>query len=60
VWAIDHRRFVYDLVHTSTPTVAAEAAGLPLARLAAARNPRQTAGRRDSADPSYEFFGNAP
>jgi hypothetical protein len=60
VWAIDHRRFVYDLVHTSTPTVAAEAAGLPLARLASARDPRQTAGRRDPSDPSYEFFGRAP
>lgn len=56
VWAIDHRRFVYDLVYPSTPTVAPAAAEAPLARLARRRDPRNTAARRDRTDPSYEVM----
>jgi hypothetical protein len=56
VWAIDHRRFVYDLVYTSTPSVAPEAADNPLARLAARRDPLLTAARRDRTDPSYDVM----
>jgi hypothetical protein len=56
-WAIDHRRFVYDLVYPSTPTVAADAARAPLARLASRRDPSMTAARRDRSDPSYEVLG---
>jgi hypothetical protein len=56
-WAIDHRRFVYDLVYPATPTVAPEAVNAPLARLALRRNPRDTAARRDRSDPSYEVLG---
>jgi hypothetical protein len=56
-WAIDHRRFVYDLVYTSTPVVAPKAAGLRLARLAADRDPRHAAARRNPSDPSYEVLG---
>jgi SnoaL-like domain len=57
VWAIDHRRFVYDLVYPATPSVAPEAVDVPLARLAGRRNPRDTAARRDDSDPSYEVLG---
>jgi hypothetical protein len=57
VWAIDHRRFVYDLVHSSTPSVTPDASELPLARLVKRRDPRRTAGRRDRSDPSYEVLG---
>jgi SnoaL-like domain len=56
-WAIDDRRFVYDLVYSSTPAVAPEAGENVLARLAAGRDPRQTAGRRDRTDPSYDLMG---
>jgi SnoaL-like domain len=57
IWAIDHRRFVYDLVYPSTPSVAPEAVDAPLARLALRRNPHETAARRDRSDPSYEVLG---
>jgi hypothetical protein len=56
VWAIDHRRFVYDLVYSSTPGVAPEAAGDRLARVAQRRDPGRTAARRDRTDPSYEVM----
>ena len=56
-WAVDHRRFVYDLVYPATPSVAPEAVGVPLARLAERRNPGDTAARRDRSDPSYEVLG---
>jgi hypothetical protein len=56
IWAIDHRRFVYDLVHASTPSVAPGGQHDVLARTAALRDPRQTAGRRDRTDPSYELM----
>jgi SnoaL-like domain len=52
VWAMDHRRFVYDVVLLSPP----DAVGR-LADLAAARDPYGTAGRRDRSDPSYEVLG---
>jgi hypothetical protein len=51
VWAIDHRRFVYDVVLLSPP----DAVGR-LAALAAQRLPHDTAGRRDRTDPSYQVL----
>lgn len=60
VWAVDHRRFVYDLVYSSTPQVGPEAGQDVLARTAAGRDPRQTAGRRDRTDPSYELLAGMP
>ena len=54
VWAIDHRRFVYDVVFLTPP----DAGGL-LGRLTAERDPRQTAGRHDRTDPSYEVLSHA-
>jgi SnoaL-like domain len=57
VWAIDHRRFVYDLVYSSTPAVAPGQEHDVLARTAARRDPRQGVGRRDRTDPSYEVLG---
>jgi hypothetical protein len=56
VWAIDHRQFVYDLVHTTTPYVTPEAQQDVLAQTAARRDPRETLGRRDGTDPSYEVL----
>jgi hypothetical protein len=56
VWAIDHRKFVYDLVYAHTPAVAPDTAGSQLARLAARRDPRETQGRRDRTDPSYQLM----
>lgn len=56
VWAIDHRHFVYDAVFTPAPADAAAPTASVFARLAARRDPRQTAARRDSSDPSYELF----
>jgi hypothetical protein len=56
VWAIDHRRFVYDLVYSSTPSVAPAAQHDTLAKLASARDPRNGPGRRDRGDPSYEWM----
>jgi hypothetical protein len=56
VWAIDHRRFVYDLVYTTTPAVDPAAGHDPLAVLATRRDPHQTAGRRDRTDPSYDVM----
>jgi hypothetical protein len=51
-WAIDHRRFVYDVVLLSPP----DADGR-LGALAAQRLPQDTAGRRDRTDPSYQVLG---
>ena len=53
VWALDHRRFVYDVSFATPPGVG------ELGRLAAERDPRQTAGRRDRSDPSYEVMGRS-
>jgi SnoaL-like domain len=55
VWAIDHRRFVYDVVFLSPPDATGH-----LATLTAQRDPRNTAGRRDRTDPSYEVLGGSP
>lgn len=57
VWAIDHRRFVYDAVFTSAPSVPVEAQHDVLGQLAVRRDPRATAGRRDHTDPSYDVLG---
>jgi hypothetical protein len=54
-WAIDHRRFVYDVVLLSPP----DADGR-LGALAAQRRPQDTAGRRDRTDPSYQVLGATP
>jgi hypothetical protein len=56
VWAIDHRRFVYDAVF---PFDAADDKASVFTRLASRRDPRQTAARRDRSDPSYEVLGRA-
>jgi hypothetical protein len=53
VWAIDHRRFVYDASFAAPPGVG------ELGRLAAERDPRQSASRRDRGDPSYEVMGGS-
>jgi hypothetical protein len=56
VWAIDHRRFVYDAVFPFDPAGAKES---ELTRLASRRDPTHTAARRDRSDPSYEVLGRA-
>lgn len=50
IWAIDHRRFVYDAVF---PFAAGGAGPTTLVDLASRRDPSQTASRRDRTDPSY-------
>jgi hypothetical protein len=52
-WAIDHRQFVYDAVFTPAPADPAAPTASVLSQLAAQRDPRETAGRRDGGDPSY-------
>jgi hypothetical protein len=59
VWAIDHRRFVYDLAYSSPPPTPGDAHGDGLTRLATQRDPRHTAARRDREDPSYSVIGGA-
>jgi hypothetical protein len=58
-WAIDHRRFIYDLTYVNSPGVNSEAAGSRLARLASSRDASQSAARRDRTDPSYEIMNRA-
>ncbi len=58
-WAIDHRRFVYDLTYVHTPGVAPEAGPSRLAGLAANRDATRSAARRDRTDPSYEILGRS-
>ena len=55
-WAIGHRRFVYDAVFTPAPADPTAPAASVFSRLAARRDPRQTAGRRDRSDPSYDVL----
>ena len=52
VWAIDHRRFVYDAVLPSDSSDRSL-----FGRLATQRSPRQSAARRDQTDPSYKVVG---
>jgi hypothetical protein len=59
VWAIDHRRFLYDAVFPSSHPVPADTTGDYIMSLAAKRDPMETAGRRDRTDPSYEVLGSA-
>jgi hypothetical protein len=55
-WAIGHRQFVYDAVFTPAPADPTAPAASVFSRLAARRDPRQTAGRRDRSDPSYDVL----
>jgi hypothetical protein len=59
VWAIDHRRFVYDLAYSSAPPVSAGSSEDALTRLATQRDPRKALARRDRTDPSYAVIGGA-
>ena len=54
------RRFVYDAVFTPALAVPGSEDEGRLARLAARRDPRATAARRDRSDPSYDVLGPAP
>jgi hypothetical protein len=56
VWAIDHRQFVYDAVFPSVHPVPDDTEGDIIMGLAARRDPKETAGRRDRTDPSYEVL----
>ena len=55
-WAIDHRQFIYDAVFTPAPADPTAPTASVFAQLAARRDPRQTAGRRDPGDPSYQLL----
>jgi SnoaL-like domain len=55
-WAIDHRQFIYDAVFTPAPADPTAPSASVFRQLAARRDPRQTAGRRDPGDPSYELL----
>jgi SnoaL-like protein len=59
VWAIDHRKFVYDAVFPSSHPVPADTTGDYIMGLAAKRDPMDTQGRRDRTDPSYEVLDTA-